>query len=442
MKKFTFQLMLVCILVLTTGCSSVIDISNTQNLYRSGNFNSAYESLLAKQDMIIKSQGLIVMGLDAGLLSRLNGEYKHSNELLSDAERRIQEAYTESLTANISSFIVNDNTKAYQGEDYEDIYINVFKALNYIHLEQGESALVELRRSIEKQSLLKQKYEQQTRKVIDYAEKQGIDKATSNTYSSSFSSSALANYLTMVAARGIGDSNTFSYALDQISRSFATQEKLYPFPLPSSLQQEQMKLPEGKARLHVVAFNGLAPEKKEAVESIYVSRNNYAKIAYPILVGRHSEVQSIKVTLDDGTSFFLEKLESISGIAIDTFKAKSDVTRLKAITRSMIKAIGIAIYDGVAEEKAQKNNTTVSVAEELLGWVFKIASNVSESADVRSSHFLPSTAWVGATTLNPGVYDMKIEFRNNSGRTLHTQHISRYEVTESGINLKEAVCPL
>ena len=440
MKKITFSLMLLCILL--TGCSSVIDISNTQNLYRVGDFHSAYESLKAKQDMIITSQGLIVMGLDAGLLSRLNGEYKHSNNLLSDAEQRIQEAYTESLTANISSFIVNDNTKAYQGEDYEDIYINVFKALNYIHLEESESALVELRRSIEKQALLKQKYEMQTQKIVKYAENQGIENAKGTTFSSSFSSSALANYLSMIVAREVGDASTFSYSLSQVSRSFETQPKLYTFPLPSSLQQEQLQLPKGKTRLHMVAFNGLAPVKKEAVESIYVSKNNYAKIAYPILFGRYSEVQSVMVTLDDDTSFFLEKLENISAIAIDTFKAKSDLTRLKAVTRSMAKAIGIAMYDGAAEENAKKNNTTVSVAEELLGWVFKIASNVSESADVRSSHFLPSMAWVGAITLDPGVYDMKIEFKNNAGKTLHTQYISQYTVTEGKINLGEAICPI
>ena len=436
MRKLAWLPLLLLVLILG-GCSSVIDISNTENLYSQGNFSAAYASLLSKRESIIQRQGSLIMDMDAGLLSRLNGEYKLSNEQLSSSERKIKEAYTESVTANIASFIVNDNTRPYQGEDYEDIYINVFKALNYLHLGEETSALVELNRSIEKQTFLKQKYETQAKRVTSYAKDKGINNVEQSTYSVAFSSSALANYLSMVVARGVGDDNQFRYSFDQIERSFQTQPTLYPFAIPTSIPQEEEPIPEQKARLNLVAFNGLSPQKQEAVEAVYVSRNNYAKIAYPILVERRSPIQRVVVSLDDGTSFPLERIESLSSIAIETFKAKSALSRLKAVTRSTLKALGVAVYDSVTSKDKEQ-----TVGEELLSMVMKLFNYASESADVRSSHFLPSTAWVGAVNLTPGEYTLKVAFQDLGGRTIYTQIIPKAKVEISGTNLIEAICPL
>ncbi len=436
MRKLAFLPAFVLVLFFG-GCSSVIDISDTENLYRQGNFPAAYESLISKRESIIQRQGSLIMDMDAGLLSRLSGQYKLSNEQLSSSERKIQEAYTESVTANIASFIVNDNTRDYQGESYEDIYINVFKALNYLHLEEEESALVELNRSIEKQSLLKQKYERQAEKLTRYADEQGMASVKEDTYSMAFSSSALANYLSMVVARGIGDDNLFRYSLDQTERSFVTQPTLYPFPVPASLAKEAEPIPDRKARLTLVAFNGLSPQKHEVVDAVYVSRNNYAKIAYPVLVERKSPIHQVVVSLEDGTIIPLEKIESLSSIAIETFKASSALSRLKAITRSTMKALGIAVYDSITTEDKER-----TVGEEVLSWLMKIANYASESADVRSSHFLPSTAWVGSTDLEPGEYTLKVAFLDQGGRPMYTQTLPKVEVEVAQSNIAEAICPL
>lgn len=435
MRKTAWLAALLLIFILG-GCSSVIDISNTENLYLQGNFPAAYASLLENRASIIKRQGSLIMDMDAGLLSRLAGEYKLSNTQLTSSERKIQEAYTESVTANIASFIVNDNTRDYQGEAYEDIYLNVFKALNYLHLGQEESALVELNRSIEKQAFLKQKYETQAKKVTKYADDKGVENIDMSTHSMAFSSSALANYLSMVVARGIGDDNLFRYALSQVEHSFETQPTLYPFAVPSSLKLEAEPIPEQQARLNLIAFNGLAPQKREVVDSIYVSRNNFAKIAYPILVARYSPIQQVVASLEDGTSFPLEKIESLSSIAIETFKASSSLARVKAVIRSTLKALGIAIYDSaIAQDKEP------TVGEEVLGWLLKLANYASESADVRSSHFLPATAWVGSVDLEPGEYTLQVAFQDQNGRTIYTQTIPKVKVEYATSNIAEATCP-
>lgn len=428
---------IVLLLTLILGCSSLVDISESQYSYQQGDYEKAYLKLLDKKEAILKKQGPIILNLDAGLLLRLDNEYTLSNTLLSSSERAIKEAYTSSISANIASYIVNDNTVAYKGEDFEDIYINVFKALNYLQLGEEDSALVELNRSIEKQSLLKQKYEKQIEKIIKGATSKGVSNIRTATYSSSFSSSALASYLTMVVARGLEEDNLFTYALDQVNRSFATQQSLYPFAPPSSLQEEAKPIPSGKARLNIVAFNGLAPQKVEEIELLYIYSGYYAKIAYPVMIARPSPVKYVSVSIDGGKEIPLEKIESISNIAMETFKATEELTKFKAVMRATFKAIGVEIYDNVIYE-----DNEASVGEMILSALLKLTNFVSEQADVRSSHFLPSLAWVGGINLTAGEYKATIFFKDQGGKVLFTQTIPNFSVKNKGTNLIEATSPL
>ena len=433
---FLFSFLLLASLLLA-GCSSYVDISTAQNHFQRAEYAKAFTSLEQKASSVLKSQGPIILNYDLGLLARLSNRYDASNNFLSESERLIWEAYTQSITANIASFLVNDNTRAYQGEEYEDIYVNVFKALNYLHLGQSESALVELRRSIEKQANLKQKYEQQVQKVSSYTDAQGLSSIETASYASSFSTSALSQYLSAIVAQKLGEENTFHYSINQAKHAFASQPNLFNFAMPKAFNIENDPLPDTKGRVHLISFTGQAPTKVERRESIRVSSNNYAQIAYPVLTGKPSSIDRVRVSIQGGSTQHLEKIESISNIAIDTFKAKSELIRLKAVTRAMAKAVGIALYDAYTEK-----DDTVTLAEELLGLIFRIAQNVSESADVRTVHFLPSLSWVGYVDLAPGTYTFRYDFLHSSGRVVHSHEVSNVKIEAKRVHLVEAHSPL
>jgi len=432
-----FFVLLLMLIVLMSGCTSFMDMSATQSLYKGAKYQGAYESLLLEAPSLLKKQGPIIVNYDLGILSRLVGNYTDSNNYLSESERLIWEAYTESVSGNIASFLVNDNTKAYQGEEYEDMYLNVFKALNYMHLGETEAALVELNRSIEKQTFLRQKYEQYEQQMTEYAREEGLDAPAVQTYATSFSTSALSNYLSASVAQALGEKNTLHYAIDQVRHAFSSQPSLYPFPLPSVVKLEEDPFPQDKGRLQLVSFSGQSPLKEERVERVYVSSFNRAKIAYPVLVGGSSQVQAVRVSIEGQPMIPLQRIESISNIAIDTFRAKSELIKMKAITRAMAKAVGIALYD---EYAAQDNNVTAG--EELLGMIFRIARDATESADVRSTHFLPSEAWVGYVDLPEGTYTINTEFLNASNQVLHRSPGKTVQVQAGSLHVAEAFCPL
>ena len=136
------------------GCTSTLDLSQVVGTYRKGYFDGAIRAYESRKQEIVSTQGRIVFDLDYGMLSMMAGDYSTSNTYFTEAENLISASYTQSIMQNIGSYLLNDNTVEYAGEDYEDIYTNIVKSLNYHNLGLTEDAMVELRRSAEKQSLM------------------------------------------------------------------------------------------------------------------------------------------------------------------------------------------------------------------------------------------------------------------------------------------------
>ena len=79
---------------------------------------------------IYSSKNEILLYLDRGMIKHYAGMYDESSRDLEMAEQLIEEAFTKSISQEIGSYLLNDNVKDYSGEDYEDLYINVFNSLN------------------------------------------------------------------------------------------------------------------------------------------------------------------------------------------------------------------------------------------------------------------------------------------------------------------------
>jgi len=100
----------------------------------------------------------VVFYLDAGMISHYGGNYKKSSDYLQKAEKAIERAFTKSISLEAATFLVNDTMREYPGEDYEDLYLNVFNALNYYHRGNVDGAMVEVRRMDNKIRYLSTKY--------------------------------------------------------------------------------------------------------------------------------------------------------------------------------------------------------------------------------------------------------------------------------------------
>lgn len=385
------------------------------------------QELYTKNDLVLKS-------LDIGLLSHYNRDFKYSSMQLSEAERFMYEYYTKSISQSISSFLLNDNVIDYAGDPYEDIYTNLFMALNYASQGNIESAFVEIRRFDNKQKELSLTYQG----AIQEAKNQV---AAGNDFSGNveFHNSALARYISMLLYRSEGMLDSAEIDYKYMQSAFATQSSIYDFPIPSSVKDE-LSVPGGKGRLNVLSFTGLAPVKYEEIVR-YATGDTYFKLAIPVMQKRNSAVHSIEVEIlsyDTGVTnnMRLEKIESIENIALDTFKQKQALLYIKAVARALAKATTTAIFD----DQASRHGGEVGLLFSVLKIASAVSNEVTEKADIRTSRYFPASASVGGISLDPGTYLVSIRYLDYSGRTISVEEFPGVTVKPDTLNLLESVC--
>lgn len=410
---------------------------------------------------IYAENSLILMSLDKGLLEHYGGKYEASYKDLSEAEQRIEEAYTKSVSQDIASYVANDNVKDYTGEDYEDIYVNIFNALNAYHLKNGQAlALInDLSAQGGELQVLAEKYSGDASKMKQFLE--GMLKASGTVFSLgtvqwpesakiTFTNSALARYLAAVFSMADGNKDTARYNLFELKNAFSTPAyKGLAVPAAAAVSGNRgdekgplLDIPAGKGQLNVLAFAGLSPVKVEQNDEValpFLKDPNLmiANVKIPRLEQRPSAVSAVSVSVQGGSPVKLDLLEDIDAVLTDTFQGRQSSVYLKTFTRVLAKHIvaDVAVESAVkaARDKGQ-SETKAQMAGMGIAIAAKVAVNKTEAADIRGGRYLPSKAYVGAVNLDPGTYTVTINYQ---GGTSSTQTV---QIRQGAISLVEAVC--
>jgi len=406
-------------------------------------FSAAIDAIVRGQEgrTTIYSKGNAVsLYLDKGLLEHYAGNYANSSNDLQFAERLIEEAFTKSITEGFFSYIFNDNTKDYPGEDFEDIYINVFNALNYYNRGSMEGALVEIRKLSStggKLEMLSRKYEYKDPKTGATLDDMAKNETGVNEFPQkkqvNFSNSALARYLGALFYQGAGNTDAARIEFEQINRAF-TNRDVYRHPIPSAVDAAR-NVPTGKARLNIISFTGLSPIKQETRTVFFLPfRHPVLRIAdfkLPVLQRRPSIITRIE-TVVNGNKFNLELLEDMSAVIEETFNAHSSNIVLKTYIRAIIK---YAAADIAAMETVKQHG---DLAGFLVAAAARTALELSEGADTRMSRYLPGKAYIGGINLDPGTYSVIINYYSGNNLFASAEY-KDINVKINGLNLLESV---
>jgi hypothetical protein len=459
------------------GCATKADVyKKLDSSVGQANFDAAIAEIDAAQAVpagqkkpkspIYAENSLILMSLDKGLLEHYGGKYAASYKDLLEAERRIEEAYTKSVSQDIASYVANDNTKDYAGEDYEDIYVNIFNALNAYHLKNGQAlALInDLSAAGGELQVLADKYSGDVSKMKQFLE--GALKASGTVFSIgtiqwpesakiTFTNSALARYLAAVFCLADGNVVNARDNLFELQNAFSTPA-YKGLAVPAAVKVSGGRgdeegplldiLPGGKAagkgQLNVLAFAGLSPVKVEQVDEALLPFLQYpdlkvASVKTPRLQQRPSAIKGVSVSVQGGGTFKLDLLEDMGAVWTDTFKGKQSSVYLKTFTRVLAKYIVADVAANAAVKAARDKGSPEMMAlgaGKGVAMAAKKALDASEAADIRSGRYLPSKAYVGAVNLDPGTYTVTINYQ---GGTSSTQTV---EIKRGAISLVEAVC--
>lgn len=445
-----------------SGCSS---LSTRTGFYepivedlRAGEYDSAVAQIeLAREKNKYAQKDRFLYYFDLGLAHHYAGHYELSNKWLTEAENTAEDLFTKSISRAAASLLLNDNILEYAGEDYEVLYTNLFKALNYLQLNRFEDAFVEIRRANLKLELLEMKYAEAADQIREKMRSDtGAVELDYEIEKVRFNNSAFARYLSMhlYAADGLYDDAEIDYNL--FREAYLTQPHVYEFDPPEvSWQTDRGGL------ISVVAMTGMAPVKEalnlrirtdkdlDLVQVLYddpdneaeygqaylpISEDYYFKFAIPQIVYRHSRVEQIVVLADGVELGRLKLLEDIGSVARETFEAKKSLIYFRSLARAIVK--GLAAHE--LKEKADTGG--------LEGWLKKAAIDIGtdliENADLRSSRLLPGEIYVGDFSVAEGTYELEINFLDSDGKLLARKRMQDYTVDAGRLCLINAVCLL
>lgn len=456
-------LVLTGVLILTSCASTVTEQSqylDADNLVAQRNFPGASRVIEENRNSAYQQKDRVLFYLDLGMLYHFSGEYEKSNQALSEAERGIEELFTKSISQSISSVALNDNALDYAGEDYEDIYLNIFKGLNYIALGDTESAQVEIRRVHIKLNILEDKY----KKLVEQYNQSGDAEGELEARETRFYNSALARYLGMLLYRAEGSVDDARIELEEIREAYKEQSQLYNFDLPELPEKVEQ---DGMAHLSVMAFTGYSPRK--LAETVYLDTGNnmvyitsvsqneeyinrmvgfnflvipgiksglHMKFQFPRMELQGSQVDRIDLLVDGTPVKEIPLFEDMETIAQEIYLIKQPFTVGKTIIRAVIKG---ALKEKGKEEINNQMGGSVGglLAGALIGIAADVAVDATENADLRISHYFPAQAHAMDIALPPGNHTVQLEYY--SGPSLvYRDNVGLVNLEEGKLNFVES----
>jgi len=212
--------------------------------------------------------------LERGMLLHVDGQYEKSNVAFEEAKRIADQLYTLSLSNEGFSLVSSYYALVYAGEYCERPLIHLFSALNFILLDEPDSALVEIRQ------------------VGDYLRKLQVDSTNENVYQED----AFARYLSALLYESGGELDSAFVDYKKAAAAYRAYGSAYSVAAPPSLApnaervasrlgawaQEDLHdrsdpvaprvLPEGAGEVILLHYNGLSPIKSQDRYTIPFSR--------------------------------------------------------------------------------------------------------------------------------------------------------------------------
>ncbi len=387
----------------------------------------------------------VLYGMDRGMILQLAGDYQQSNAVLERAEEELDRLYTRRIRTEALAFLTNDTALPYEGEPFEQILVNVLKALNYARLGQWQEALVEARRIDHRLNVLSD----QTKEKNAYRD------------------DGFARYLSGILYESTGDVNNAFIAYRNAYEIFEATSAWSHMAVPSQLRVDllrtaealhftedlatyQQAFPETKwessealqsfAQVVVVSYNGRAPHKEDqfldlpvspdAIQAVLLNRGasqsnqpsqraadsvlyglngHVVRVALPRLVPQKTQVPIDRVSLisENGMRVTVntELAQNVTALAEKALSERMASITVKALARVATK---FALADGMTREAEKAAGKDVGPLVGLLvGLMTKGLVVASEEADKRSWQTLPDEIHLARVWVPAGRYEVQ-----------------------------------
>ena len=403
-------------------------------LMAAADFGSAME-LVEKNKEKYGERDYLIYLMDQAILSHYAGDYARSAKILREADQEFEERYTESITKCGATWLVNDLTADYRGEDFESVMINLFNAINYAKLGETAEALVEARRVDNRLNLINSKYDEDKKNV--YKEDGFVRFLMGILYEAGSTSQDLNDaYISYKKAYKIyKDDFSLNYGtppppalkenLLSVAAFMGTDEwshwkRSLPRIIFITLEQRSKD-----AEVYVIHYNGKAPVKVEEAIMVPIRHGHVIKIAFPRYEERPCNISSSVICASSAAGKSIYRSHSalvghIGRIAMKNLENRKARVKAKAIARATAKyVIGKTASDEVREAHGDMAGLFANI-------LTTAAAVATEQADLRCWRTLPAEVRMAKLMVKPGDYQMTAECLGQCGGVVRRLDIGRY----------------
>ncbi|RKY36799.1 MAG: hypothetical protein DRP78_02780 [Candidatus Omnitrophota bacterium] len=435
-NKF-LKLIIILLFFLIPAC---ISISKNQPIVSKMIAQSQYRSalkLLTDNPGAYGTNSQLLYLLDKAYIQHLAVNYEQSIENFAQAKQKIDQLYTKSITKITQTWLLNDYLAPYCGEDFEQVLINIFQALNYAMLNNNEDALVEVRDVDSKLHAINEQYKEGEKNI--YKEDAFARFLMGILYEAGKSpediNDAFVAYLHSAQIYETDYLDNYNVHIPEILKEnilttarfmglseFSKYKNKYKGVKFFSLEEKQKK-----GEVYLIQYNGVCPIKTEENLTIPLLNGQIVKIAFPKYQRKEYAVKSSRFLAKNKAqeSFYAdtELGEDIGIIAIKNLNRK----KIRFIAKSAARAAGRYFI-----EKQQLKDISEHSGETSAGW-FGFFSNIYnliiEKADLRSWRTLPDQIRIARLILKPGEYEFLLETFNKEGSYLGEFQIIKHSVS-------------
>jgi len=423
-KSYCRRAYIVFVLLILIGCSGCASYSYSFSAVEGAIANNKPTEALEILDKIHDDKESVLFNLNKAILLRMQGDFTASNEAFELSKKLIETYEAVSISEEAGSFIVNDSTRTYIGENYEQILLHFYESLNYLELGDPYAARVEALQ-------------------VDLR----LNQLAKDNANGSYTEDALMRYFSGILYEELGEWSNAMIAYRKAYETYQKQLTHFAVPLPESLKFALLRLAEREGirdelkqfqqefniqdwpsvgdriqngEFVYVLNSGLAPLKREkAIQAISPHSSQLIRVSTPYYQVRNDDVARVRIqasNMDNDLQHHTDAdlVENVDAIALETLAEQMPAITARAVARAVVK---------------YNINHQVGHQNDALGLFMNIVTAFTERADTRSWMTLPKTIFLGRMSLEPGDYNIQVELFNSQDALIETYQYPNIAIT-------------
>lgn len=392
-----------------------------------GKFEQAADLVSAKRKHMYGARDTLLYDLDRSTLLHDANQPAQSDTLLADAQQRITDAYTKSVSASVSRLVVNDLITSYDAADYETALTFLYRAMNFLQQNDVMSAGVEARKAAFFLDHLR------GRKTKGYTDDPFVQYMASLVFESTGELSdariARQNAYNAYQKRGWRIPNfTVPPNADQYGEVIIVH---YAGQVPLKKSQTiQLAWDRILAFASAPTENAgpISPEVENAIRAGITGSS--ITVAYPVLETQPYQIVASTAEVN-GQRVPLQPMSNVSELVVQDLEEKLPGIWFRVATRAVLRRIA-AVQARHAVESSSGDDKHAS----SLGWLAEMAVGVwgavVEKADTRQWFTLPASIYMTRLFVQPGTQDIRLLLQNENGNIVATHTFENITVPRGG----------